>query len=405
MLAESMLLFHWPAVFTMGTADHPECRAAHARQRQTRMAMIAESKRVADLSPTLDNAAISAAQISATTGETAEDGHAWVSALVTVVLLLGTDVAGQEVAGGRASAPQLVPLDLPLTDTVLQHGITWKFQEKVRVGRFVNGNYYVVGPVTVVAITPRPESGRNGSVLNLPPVNARSGFDSRVVGGRYDPKLPSQLPVAMKPGDALVSSISVARMGELPAPLRPSDRSLGPVRSVSILTCLAEPVPANAYPEAVDLAFGGHAKYGQIVKDYRNATMTYTPSEMVGAERTGIFGIREDEERSICTSHVERHNLTIRTLMKRFTRLGLRFYKKLENHEAACAMFLAYYNFCWRTRMPGNSGRYRLPAALAAGVVNELWSFERLYDEVMGETPQTHPRTPSSLCWHRRSTH
>ena len=31
-LAELMLLFHWPAVFTMGTADHPECRAAHARQ-------------------------------------------------------------------------------------------------------------------------------------------------------------------------------------------------------------------------------------------------------------------------------------------------------------------------------------------------------------------------------------
>jgi hypothetical protein len=143
-----------------------------------------------------------------------------------------------------------------------------------------------------------------------------------------------------------------------------------------------------AYPEAVDLAFGGHAKYGQIVKDYRNATMTYTPSEMVGAERTGIFGIREDEERTICTSHVERHNLTIRTLMKRFTRLGLGFSKKLENHEAACAMFLAYYNFCWRTRLPGESGRYRLPAAMAAGVVNELWDFERLYDEVAGSESQ-----------------
>ena len=46
-------------------------------------------------------------------------------------------------------------------------------------------------------------------------------------------------------------------------------------------------------------------------------------------------------------------------------------------------MFLASYNFVWRTRLPGKSGRYRLPAAMAAGVVDELRDFERLYDEVM----------------------
>ena len=59
-----------------------------------------------------------------------------------------------------------------------------------------------------------------------------------------------------------------------------------------------------AYPEAVDLAFGPYAKYGQIIKDYRNADQPgrYAPPEMVGTERKGIFGIREDEERSICTS-------------------------------------------------------------------------------------------------------
>ena len=131
--------------------------------------------------------------------------------------------------------------------SVSQHGITWEFTENVRVGRFVNGDYYVVGPVTIAAITPRPQNGRNGSVLNLPPVNARSGFDSRVAGGRYDPSLVVQLPLAMKPGDALVSSISVETMRELPAPLRPADRSHSPVRSVAVLTCLGEPVPADAF--------------------------------------------------------------------------------------------------------------------------------------------------------------
>jgi IS1 family transposase len=141
-----------------------------------------------------------------------------------------------------------------------------------------------------------------------------------------------------------------------------------------------------AYPEAVDLAFGPYAKYGQIIKDYRNADQPgrYAPPEMVATERKGIFGIREDEERTICTSHVERHNLTIRTLMKRFTRLSLGFSKKLENLEAACAMFLAYYNFVWRTRLP-EKGKCRLPAAMAAGVVDTLMSFEDLFDAVMGE--------------------
>jgi hypothetical protein len=70
--------------------------------------------------------------------------------------------------------------------------------------------------------------------------------------------------------------------------------------------------------------------------------------------------------------------------MKRFTRLSLGFSKKLENLEAACAMFLAYDNFVWRTR-DVEEGRSRLPAAMAAGVVNRLTSFEDLFDAVMGQ--------------------
>ena len=78
----------------------------------------------------------------------------------------------------------------------------------------------------------------------------------------------------------------------------------------------------------------------------------------------------------------QRHNLTIRTLMKRFTRLSLGFSKKLENLEAVCAMFRAYYNCVWRTRLPEESDRYRRPAAMAAGVLKNLWSFADLYDNV-----------------------
>ena len=45
-------------------------------------------------------------------------------------------------------------------------------------------------------------------------------------------------------------------------------------------------------------------------------------------------------------------------------------------------MFLAYYDSCWRVRLPDKSGRYHAPAVMEAGIVKNLWSFERLYDEV-----------------------
>jgi IS1 family transposase len=140
----------------------------------------------------------------------------------------------------------------------------------------------------------------------------------------------------------------------------------------------------RAYPEAVDLAFGPYVKYGQIIKNYRNADQPgrYAPPEMVETERRRVFALREDEERTICTSHVERHNLTVRTLLRRFTRLALGFSKKLENLEAACAAFLAYYNFVWRTRYPddsGKAGRYRPPAAMMAGITDRVWKFGDLF--------------------------
>ncbi len=137
------------------------------------------------------------------------------------------------------------------------------------------------------------------------------------------------------------------------------------------------------HPEAVDMFFGPYAKYGQLIKDYRNADQPgrYAPPEMVGTDRRGIFGIGEHELDTICTSHVERCNLTARTFMRRFTRLALGFSKKLENLQAAVDLHFAYYNFCWRPRYSDDSGRrgqLRVTPAMAAGVVNRLWNFNDL---------------------------
>jgi hypothetical protein len=64
---------------------------------------------------------------------------------------------------------------------------------------------------------------------------------------------------------------------------------------------------------------------------------------------------------------VERNNLTIRTFLRRFTRLTVGFSKKLENLTAAVAMHIANYNFVWRLCEKGTSGK-RLPTPSHASV-------------------------------------
>jgi IS1 family transposase len=133
-----------------------------------------------------------------------------------------------------------------------------------------------------------------------------------------------------------------------------------------------------AYPEAVDLAFGSYCRYGQLIKDYRNAEQPgrYGPPELVGTKRREIFGYVPLD--TICTSHAERVNLTTRTLLKRFTRLSLCFSKKLENLAAAVAIYMAYYNFAWQHK----TLKGRTPA-MAAGITSRPWSMEELYERVM----------------------
>ncbi|HVX16265.1 MAG TPA: hypothetical protein VHC22_34080 [Pirellulales bacterium] len=133
-----------------------------------------------------------------------------------------------------------------------------------------------------------------------------------------------------------------------------------------------------AYPEAVDLAFGAYVRWGTIVKQYRNAKIIYTPSEMIGTKRTPRRGMTKADKWTICTSHVERLNGTQRLMLKRLTYC---FSKKLRNLEAAFSVFAAFYNFCWRTRKPG---KLRPTAAMMAGLTDHTWTFDELFAAVLG---------------------
>lgn len=68
--------------------------------------------------------------------------------------------------------------------------------------------------------------------------------------------------------------------------------------------------------------------------------------------------------------------------MRRFTRLSLGFNKKLENLAAACALHVAYFNFCWEPRLLGKAGKHRPAPAVAAGVIREKWTVEDLFGAI-----------------------
>ena len=74
-----------------------------------------------------------------------------------------------------------------------------------------------------------------------------------------------------------------------------------------------------------------------------------------------------DYER-ICTSHIERQNLTMRMQIRRLTRLTNGFSKKWENLRAAVALHFAYYNFC---RMHQT---LRVTPAMEAGLTDHVWT-------------------------------
>jgi hypothetical protein len=78
-----------------------------------------------------------------------------------------------------------------------------------------------------------------------------------------------------------------------------------------------------------------------------------------------------DYER-ICTSHVERQNLTMRMQIRRLTRLTNAFSKKWENLRAAIALHFAYYNFC-RVHQT-----LRVTPAMEAGLTDHVWELKEL---------------------------
>jgi len=131
-------------------------------------------------------------------------------------------------------------------------------------------------------------------------------------------------------------------------------------------------------------AFGGEIDYAILHKVYgaspESAKGRYSPAESIGTEKHRIEGNPAREH--VSTSYVERHNLTIRMHMRRFTRLTNGFSKKVENHAYALALHMMYYNF---VRI---ESKLRMSPAMAAGVSQRLWEIGDIVALVETEEPK-----------------
>lgn len=130
------------------------------------------------------------------------------------------------------------------------------------------------------------------------------------------------------------------------------------------------------YLPAIDDVFGANVDYGRVVKTYRedvyyvDGERRYSPSPQISISWKRVRG--NPDRYKICTSHIERKNLTIRMHMRRLTRLTNAFSKKLENFRAAAALHFGYYNFV------KVHSSIRMTPAMALGVSDKIWTVEDL---------------------------
>jgi IS1 family transposase len=130
-----------------------------------------------------------------------------------------------------------------------------------------------------------------------------------------------------------------------------------------------------AYPDAVERAFGLDCSFAQIIKQYHgepaiDTARRYSPGVVVGIQRRWVIGA----QRKVCTSYVERGNLSVRMASRRFTRLTNGFSKKLANHVAAVSLYVAHFNLC---RVHES---LRITPAMAMGIADHIWTIGELVD-------------------------
>ena len=113
------------------------------------------------------------------------------------------DAAGNNSA--QSTAVSATTQGQGTTSVISQYGITWYFDRAYPYGQFANGDYWVVGPVTITRITPDFNGAHNGWEVNPNP-SPKQGFDAG--GYNWDASRIPSLPYLASPGQSIVKGLS-----------------------------------------------------------------------------------------------------------------------------------------------------------------------------------------------------
>ena len=131
----------------------------------------------------------------------------------------------------------------------------------------------------------------------------------------------------------------------------------------------------TAIPEAMSAV-----DFAQLVKIYATKDDgRYSPGEVTGTIKTPRNGSPDPDR--ICTSHIERQNLTVRMQNRRMTRLTNAFSKKWANHAFALALHFAYYNFCRPHQTLTENAGHKTTPAMQAGLEDHIWTLAELVEK------------------------
>ena len=116
-------------------------------------------------------------------------------------------------AGKKASA---VPGDKTrfggkpkLAKTVTRHDITWTFDKLYPTGTFLNGDPWVLGPVTITAVSPDWDGEVHGSQVDPAPSKEQGFRTAFKFGPKYNDTLRAKFPLKLSGVKSLVSTVGM----------------------------------------------------------------------------------------------------------------------------------------------------------------------------------------------------